>query len=148
MDFIDCLPRSLGKSAILVVVDRLTKYAHFIPLSHPYTSKTIASPFIDNIYKFDGLPKVITSDRDNLFMTGFWQEFSTLQGPKLHFSTTYHPQTDDQSEVVNKCLETYLRCFCAHKPRDWVTWMPWAQFWYNTSNSTNKLCMADPLLLF
>ena len=124
MNFIDCLPRNLGKSAILVMMDMLTKYAHFIPLSHLYTSKTIASLFIDNIYKFYGLPKVIISDKDNLFMSELWQDFWTLQGSKLYFSIAYHSQTDGQSEVVNMCFKTYFRCFCAHKPHDWVKWMP------------------------
>ena len=96
MDFIDCLRRSLGRSAIFVLVDRLTKYAHFIPLSHPYTSKVIAGIFVDNIYKLYGLPKIIISDRDSLFLSGFWQEFWILQGSKLCFSTAYHPQTDRQ----------------------------------------------------
>jgi len=73
MDFIDCL------SAIFVVADRLTKYltkyAHFVPLSHPYTSKMIAGVFFENIYKFYGLPKVIIFDRDSLFLSRFWLEF-------------------------------------------------------------------------
>ena len=93
MDFIDSLPRSLGKSAVFVVVDRLTKFAHFIPLAHPYTSMTIAGIFVSNIYKLHGLPKTIISNRDNLFLGNFWQEFWTLQGSKLCFSTSYHPQT-------------------------------------------------------
>jgi len=66
----------------------------------------IAGVFVENIYKFYWLPKVIISDRDSLFLSGYWQEFWTLQGSKLHFSTAYHPQTDGQSEVVNRCLET------------------------------------------
>ena len=75
IDFIDCLPKSLQKSAIFVVVDMPTKNAHFVSLSHPYTSKTIAEVFIDNVFKHYSLLKVIISDRDNLFLGGFWQEF-------------------------------------------------------------------------
>jgi len=62
----------MGRSVIFVVVDILTKYAHFIPLSHPYTPKIVAGSFVDNIYKLYGIPKVIISDRDSLFLSGFW----------------------------------------------------------------------------
>ena len=68
MDFIACLPKSFGISAIFVIVDRLTKYAQFVALSHPYTSKTIVGVFIANVFKYYGLPKVIIPDRDNLFL--------------------------------------------------------------------------------
>jgi hypothetical protein len=67
MDFIEALPRSEGKDTILVVVDKLTKYAHFIPLSHPFTAKTIVQIFIDNVFKLHGLPLAIITDRDRVF---------------------------------------------------------------------------------
>lgn len=67
MDFIEGLPKSQGKSLILVVVDRLTKYAHFMALAHPYTTKHVAQVFLDNVYKLHGLPETITSDRDLVF---------------------------------------------------------------------------------
>jgi len=126
MDFIEGLPRSMCKSSILVVVDRLTKYAHFIPLSHPFTTRTVAIVFVDNIYKLYGLPKVIVSNRNNLFTSEFWREFWSLQRSKLHYSIAYHPQSDGQTEVVNGCLKTYLMCFSSHKPQDWCKWIPWA----------------------
>ena len=133
MDFIEGLPKSWGKSVIFVIVDRLTKFAHFLPLSHPYTAKTVAATFLDNIYSLYGIPHSIVSDRDTVFTSDFWKELWNLQGTKLLFNTSFHPQTDGQTEVVNRCLETYLRCFCSHKPQDWCKWLPWAQYWYNTS---------------
>ena len=79
MNFIEGLLKSWEKSTILVVVDRLTKYAHFIPLPHPYTAKSVANIFIENIYKLFRLPKMIVSDRDSVFTRNFWKELWTLQ---------------------------------------------------------------------
>ncbi|GJU17803.1 retrotransposable element Tf2 [Tanacetum coccineum] len=113
MDFIDSLPESKGKTGILVVVDRLSKYAHFLAITHPYTARTIAQLFLDNIYKLHGLPSSIISDRDKIFMSLFWQSLFKLLQVQLKMSTAYHPQIDGQTEVVNKCLECYLRCMAS-----------------------------------
>lgn len=94
MDFIEALPKSEEKDTILVVVDRLTKYAHFIALSHPYTAQEDARAFLETIYRLHGLPKGIISDRDRVFTSQVWQDFFRLLGVKLQMSTTYHPQTD------------------------------------------------------
>ncbi|KAL0420985.1 UNVERIFIED_CONTAM: Transposon Ty3-G Gag-Pol polyprotein [Sesamum latifolium] len=113
MNFIEGLPSSEGKDSILVIVDRLTKYSHFIPLKHPYTASFIAKTFFDNIYKLHGLPVSIVTDRDRVFTSRFWKELFNMAGVSLEMSSAYHPQTDGQTERVNQCLENYLRCLKA-----------------------------------
>nr|GFA33517.1 hypothetical protein [Tanacetum cinerariifolium] len=93
----------------MVMVDRLSKYAHFIALQHPFTATTITQVFLDNMYKLHMLPESIISDKD---------------------------KTDGQTEVVNRCLECYLRCMTSEKPKEWVQWLALAKFWYNTNFHT------------
>ncbi|KAL2251676.1 UNVERIFIED_CONTAM: Transposon Ty3-G Gag-Pol polyprotein [Sesamum indicum] len=133
MDFIEGLPSSEGKDSILVIVDRLTKYAHFIALKHPYTATTIAKVFFDSVYKLHGLPVSIISDRDKVFTSRFWKELFTLSGVSLDMSSSYHPQTDGQTERINQCLENYLRCMCMQKPKKWAHWLTLAELWFNTN---------------
>ncbi|KAJ0854088.1 putative nucleotidyltransferase, Ribonuclease H [Helianthus annuus] len=133
MDFISGLPKVQGKDTIFVIVDRLTKYGHFIALHHPFTAISVAQVFLDNIFKLHGCPTTIVSDRDPVFMSNFWKEFMRLQGIQLALSTAYHPQSDGQTEVLNRCLESYLRSMCMDCPNNWVKWLPLAQWWYNTT---------------
>ncbi|GJW24444.1 ty3-gypsy retrotransposon protein [Tanacetum coccineum] len=133
MDFIDGLPSSHGKSVILVVVDRLTKYAYFIALSHPYTAVQVAQVFLDHVYKLHGMPATIDSDRDKVFLSLFWKSLFKSLKTKLHMSTTYHPQSDGQTKVVNRCLECFLRCMTGDKPKEWTQWLSLAEYWYNTN---------------
>jgi hypothetical protein len=133
MDFIDGLPKSSGKTTILVVVDRLTKYGHFIPVSHPYTAPQIAKVYFDNVFKLHGMPESIVCDRDPAFTSWFWIELFLLHGTKFNFSSAYHPQTDGQTEVLNRTVEMYLRCLTSSKPKEWITRLPWVKYCYNTS---------------
>jgi len=133
MDFITGLPKFLKFDTILVVVDRLTKYGHFIAMSHPFTAKEVAETFVKEVVKLHGFPRSIVLDRDRVFISRFWQELFKLIGTSLKYSFIYHPETDGQTEVVNKSLETYLRCFMNEKPREWAKWLPWAEYWFNTN---------------
>jgi hypothetical protein len=136
MNFVEGLPKSHGKDVILVVVDRLTKYAHFLSLAHPYTVQKIAQIFVDNILKLHGPPTVIITDRDRIFLSKLWTEIFSAMKISLHFSTAYHPESDGQTERVNQCMEQYLRCMAFQEPKQWSKWLPAAEFWYNTSFHT------------
>ncbi|KAM1884963.1 hypothetical protein ACFX14_037698 [Malus domestica] len=103
IDFIMRLPSCKGKTVILVVVDRLSKYAHFVPLSHPYTATEVAQLFVDHIFKLHGMPSSIVSDRDPMFISAFWKELFKLQNSKC-MSSGYHPQSNGQTEVMKHIL--------------------------------------------
>lgn len=121
----------------MVVVDRLSKYAHFVALKHPYTALTVAKVFMAQIVRLHGIPSSIISDRDKVFLSSFWKALFQLQRTKLCMSSSYHPQTDGQTEVVNRTLEQYLRCFTSEQPNKWLDWLPWAEYSYNTSVHTS-----------
>jgi len=118
LDFVEGLPRSGFANCILVVVDKFSKFAHFIPMKHPFTALTVAKVYMDNVYKLHGMPSSLISDRDRIFTSTLWRELFNLAGVQLRMSSAYHPQTDGQTERVNQCMETYLRCFvhaCPHQ---------------------------------
>jgi hypothetical protein len=120
MDFIEGLPLSSNANTILVVVDKYSKFAHFVPLRHPFSAASVAKVFMDNIYKLHSLPKSIISDRDRIFTSKFWQLLFKMVGIQLRMSSSYQPQTDGQTERDNQCMETYLRCFVHACPRCWI----------------------------
>ena len=137
LDFIEGLPKSKHYNCILVVVDKFSKYSHFIALTHPFTAIQVAIQFMDHVFKLHGMPQVMVCDRDKIFTSAAWQELFKLTGTALRMSTSYHPQTDGQTERVNQCLEAYLRYFVHACPTKWKQWLSLAEFWYNTSYHTS-----------
>lgn len=133
MDFVEDLPRSHNYNCIMVVVDKFSKYAHFVPLAHPFTAFKVVMLFMEHIFKLHGLPKAIGSYRDKVFTSSLWQELFKLAGTKLKMSSAYYPQTDGETKRVNQCLEGYHRCSVHSCPTKWKDWLALAEFWYNTS---------------
>ncbi|KAL5790449.1 hypothetical protein ACOSQ2_005337 [Xanthoceras sorbifolium] len=133
IDFVEGLPPSQGYTIIMVVVDRLSKYSHFVPMRHPFTALSLAKYFISNIVKLHSFPRSIISDRDKIFICSFWRNLFQLQGTELKMSSSYHSQTDGQTEVTNRTLEQYVKCFMGDQPKKWFEWLPWAEYSYNTS---------------
>ena len=139
MDFIVSLPESNNYTAILVIVDRLTKMSHFIPTTNNVDAPQTAQLFFDYIYRYHGLPSDIISDRGSIFTSTFWSELMKLLNVKLNLSTPYHPQTDGQTERVNQSLELYLRLYCDYFQNDWSKLLTLAEFSYNNiSHSSTK----------
>jgi hypothetical protein len=137
MDFVLGLPRTLKKhDSIFVLVDKFSKMAHFIPYSKTSDASKIAKLYFDKIVKLYGFPKTIVSDRDIRFMSYFWKTLWPLVGTKLKFFAAYHPQTDGQTEVVNRSLGNLLKCLVGDHARTWDSILPIAQFAYN--NSVNR----------
>jgi hypothetical protein len=136
MDFIEALPKAGGKSVILTIVDRFSKYSHFIALAHPYSAASVAQAFFSDIVRLHGIPQYIVSDRDPVFTSIFWKELMRLSGVKMLMTTTFHPQSDGQAKAANKVITMYLRCMTGDRPRQWLRWLPWAEFVYNTAFQT------------
>jgi hypothetical protein len=110
MDFIEGLPLSDGADVILVVVDRLTKYAHFIPLHHPYTTASVAKAFMDNLVKLHGVPVSVISDRDRVFTSAFWKELIRAVGTKLHYSSS-----DRWAERASQSVSRTILAMCCSR---------------------------------
>ncbi|KAK1665749.1 hypothetical protein QYE76_053908 [Lolium multiflorum] len=134
MDFITGLPKSLrGHDSIWVIVDRLTKVAHFIPVKTTYRGTRLADLYMSRIVSLHGVPKRIVSDRGTQFTSKFWESLHAALGTTLSFSTAYHPQTGGQTERVNQILEDMLRaCVLAYGAK-WEDCLPFAEFSYNNS---------------
>lgn len=131
-DLITQLPQSSGYDAILVVVDRLTKQAHFVPTTSDVDAPGIAELFLSSVWKLHGTPREVISDRGPQFAAKFLRQVFKCLGIRSTLSTAYHPQTDGQTERVNQELEQYLRAFINYRQSDWASLLPMAEFAHNT----------------
>jgi hypothetical protein len=132
MNFIVGLPRTLaGYDSIWVIVDRLTKVAHFIPMRTNYTGAKLAELYMAQIVCLRGVPKKIVSDRGSQFTSRFWQKLHECLDTQLNFSSAYHPQTDGQTERTNQVLEDMLRACALKHGGSWDKSLPYAEFSYN-----------------
>ena len=138
MDFVNGLPLSKDWTgteydAILVIVDRLTKMAHYVPVKTTLTAEQLAEVLIDVLVRYHGLPDSIVSDRGSLFTSHYWSALCHFLSVKRRLSTAFHPETDGQTERQNSTMEQYLRAYCNFEQDDWVRLLPVAEFSYNNA---------------
>ena len=134
MDFVSGLPKTTaGHDSVWVIVDRLTKSAHFLPIKTTHTVDKLAELYIKEIVRLHGIPNSIVSDRDTRFTSKFWKSLQENLGTRLKFSTAFHPQTDGQSERTIQVLEDMLRACVLDFPGSWSRYLPLVEFSYNNS---------------
>lgn len=138
MDLITSLPKTKsGYDCIVVVVDKLTKMAHYIPTVTDINAPKLAKLIVDNVIRLHGLPMEIISDRDPRFTSCFWRELFKHMGTKLKFSTAYHPQSDGQTERTNRTLEEQLRAHVNYHQNNWDEHLALCEFTYNNSKHSS-----------
>ena len=134
MDFVTGFPKSKrGNDAIFVVIDKLTKVAHFLPIKESIIAAQWAELYTSRIVSLHGIPQVISSDRGSIFTSKFWDSFQKAMGTNIRFSTTFHPQTSGQVERGNQILEDMLRACVISFGMKWEDCLPYAEFSYNNS---------------
>jgi len=131
MDFITDLPTSEGDDAILIVIDRLTKMAHFLSCTKEMDARQFSELFMREIFQLHGLPKDIITDRGSIFTSDLWKDTTKRLGIERRLSTAFHPQTERQTERTNSTLEQYLRAYVNYQQDNWKELLPMAEFAYN-----------------
>jgi hypothetical protein len=145
-DFFVKLPKtSRGNDSICVFVDKHTKLVHFVACNEEVSAKEFAELYVDHVFRLHGLSREFITDRDSRFTSAFWQEVTVLLGTRTVMSSSFHPQTDGQTERVNQTLETYLQHFVSVGLNDWDTLLSRAEFAHNAA--VNKPIRAAPLKL-
>jgi len=132
MNFIIEMPRiSKQHNAIMVMVDKLSKVAHFVAIKSTYKEINIAQIFMKEIFILHGMPMNIISDRDDKFTSNFWKVLFSSFRIELAFSTVYHPQTNGHTKSFNRVMEDMLRMYVMHQPKRWEEFLPLVEFSYN-----------------
>jgi transposase InsO family protein len=147
MDFITRLPRtSKQHDAIMVVVDKLTKYDHFIPMKTTHKETNFVDIYIREVARLHGIPKTIVSDRDPKFTSKFWKELFKGFGINLNFITAYHPESDGKTKRMNKVIEDMLRMYVMEKPSKWEDYLHLVEFSYNNGYQASlKMSLFESL---
>jgi len=135
MDFIEKLPSSSGFDTILVIVDRLSKQAIFIPTHDTITLAELACLFVIHVFSKHGVPSHVTSNCSSKFVSHFFCSLGTALDMRLHFTSRYHPEANGQAERTNQTLEQYLRIYCNYQQDNWSELLPLAEFAYNNAPS-------------
>ena len=137
VDFVTSLPKSgkEGYTAVMILIDHLSRMAHFIPTYDEVTAEQSADMFVHHCYRLHGCPKVLVSDRDPIFVSEFWQSLWRKLNTKLNMSTARRPQTDGLTERVNETMQSLLRCYCAEAGYDWSDQLDMIEFQYNSFQS-------------
>jgi hypothetical protein len=142
-DFIVKLPKtSRGKDSICVFVDKLTKLVHFVACKEEVSAKEFAELNVDHVFRFHGLSREFITDRDSPFTSAFWQEVIVLLGTRTVMLSSFHPQTDGQTERVNQTLETYLQHFVSVGLNDWDLLLSRAEFAHNAAVNCHNIDLA------
>ena len=139
-DLIVDLPESNGYDSVLVFIDRLTKMSHLIPCNKTTSAPEFARMFLDHIIRLHGIPDSIVSDRGSIFTSQFWKALSKSLDLKQRLSTSFHPQTDGQTERMNQTVEQYLRIYCNYHQDNWSELLSLAKFSYNNTQHTSIGC--------
>uniref|UniRef100_A0A4W5R6M5 Gypsy retrotransposon integrase-like protein 1 n=1 Tax=Hucho hucho TaxID=62062 RepID=A0A4W5R6M5_9TELE len=137
LDFITGLPPSLGNTTILVIIDRFSKAARFVPLTKLPSAKETAELVINHVFRVFGIPQDMVSDRGPQFASRFWKAFCQLIGATASLSSGYHPESNGQTERMNQELETALRCMASNIPSTWSSFIVWAEYAHNTLRSSS-----------
>jgi IS30 family transposase len=135
MDFIKQLLDSSGYTAILIIIDHLSKQAIFVPTHNTITSPDLTRLFLLHVFSKHGIPSHVTSDRGTEFVSHFFHSLGKALDMILHFTSKYHPEGDGQTERANQTLEQYLRIYCNYQQDNWSELLPLAEFAYNNALS-------------
>jgi len=146
MDFVVAFPMVRGCDSVLVVVDRLSKYAHFLPCASTITAEGVANLFVDQVWKLHGTPRSIVSDRDPKFHSAIWKSFMQRLGVQLCMTTANHPEGDGQTERTNRTMIQFLRMHVDGNPSRWLDLIPCAEFVYNTTVHSSIGCTPASLV--